>query len=233
MTDLLVLCTGNAARSVMAGFMLEHLSAGRVGDPLHIVTAGTHTIDGQPMGMRTRAALARLPELADTDVRRHRSRQVHGIDLVHADLVVVMEADHVRFVRRQFPDAAAKTATIRRLCRDLAPAPPALAERVAALDWPGSRSPTTRTCSIRPGKEADAYAACADELWELCQTPHHARVSVRELSRRGPSAGPPRPGRPCAAPASGPPRRPSRRPGVRRRCSMKRRLAPSAMPTMP
>ncbi len=50
MTDLLVLCTGNAARSVMAGFMLEHLRDGRPGDPLHIVTAGTHTIDGQPMG---------------------------------------------------------------------------------------------------------------------------------------------------------------------------------------
>ena len=61
MTDLLVLCTGNAARSVMAGFMLEHLRDGRAGDPLHIVTAGTHTIDGQPMGMRTRAALVAPP----------------------------------------------------------------------------------------------------------------------------------------------------------------------------
>jgi protein-tyrosine-phosphatase len=169
MTDLLVLCTGNAARSVMAGFMLEHLSAGRVGDPLHIVTAGTHTIDGQPMGMRTRAALARLPELADTDVRRHRSRQVHGIDLVHADLVVVMEADHVRFVRRQFPDAAAKTATLRRLCRDLAPAPPALADRVAALDLARVEVSDDEDVLDPAGKEADAYAECADEIWELCQ----------------------------------------------------------------
>ena len=86
------------------------------------------------MGMRTRTALTRIPELADADFRRHRSRQVHGVDLVHAELVVVMEADHVRFVRRRFPDAAAKTATIRRLCRDLPPPPPALGERVAALD---------------------------------------------------------------------------------------------------
>ena len=130
--------------------MLEHL-AGRPGDPLHIVTAGTHTIDGQPMGMRTRTALCRLPELADTDFRRHRSRQVHGIDLVHADLVVVMEADHVRFVRRQFPDAAAKTATLRRLCRDLAPAPPALASGWPHWTGRGRGRPTTRTCSIRPG----------------------------------------------------------------------------------
>ena len=133
MTDLLVLCTGNAARSVMAGFMLEGLRDGHPGTPLHVVTAGTHTIDGQPMGMRTRTALGRLPALAGTDYRRHRSRQVHGIDMVHAELVVVMEADHVRFVRRRFPDAGSKTGTIRRLCRDLAPAPPDLAARVAAL----------------------------------------------------------------------------------------------------
>ncbi len=133
MTSLLVLCTGNAARSVMAGFMLEHLHHERAGEPLHIVTAGTHSVDGQPMGMRTRTALLRLPELAHADFRGHRSRQVHGIDLVHADLVVVMEADHVRFVRRQFPDAAAKTGTLRRVCRDLAAPPPALVERVADL----------------------------------------------------------------------------------------------------
>ena len=133
MTELLVLCTGNAARSVMAGFMLDALRDGRPGEPLHVVTAGTHTIDGQPMGLRTRTALTRLPELEGADFRRHRSRQVHGVDLVHAELVVVMEADHVRFVRRQFPDAAAKTGTIRYLCHHLAPSPPALGERVAAL----------------------------------------------------------------------------------------------------
>ncbi|MGO9856158.1 MAG: hypothetical protein ACLPYY_14085 [Acidimicrobiales bacterium] len=170
MTDLLVLCTGNAARSVMAGFMLEYLRDGRAGDPLRIVTAGTHTIDGQPMGLRTRAALARLPELADADFRGHRSRQVHGVDLVHAQLVVVMEADHVRFVRRRFPDAAAKTASIRYLCRVLPPAPPGLGERVGALGL-GEVGVSDRDDVLDPaGQEADVYAACVDELWGLCRT---------------------------------------------------------------
>jgi len=164
-----VLCTGNAARSVMAGFMFDALGDGRPGEPLHVVTAGTHTIDGQPMGLRTRTALSRLPELAGADFRRHRSRQVQGVDLVHAELVVVMEADHVRFVRRQFPDAAAKTATIRHLCQHLSPAPPVLGERVSALDLQSVELNDDEDVLDPAGQEADVYAACVDELWGLCR----------------------------------------------------------------
>jgi protein-tyrosine-phosphatase len=173
MSDLLVLCTGNAARSVMAGFMLEYLRDGRPGDPLHVVTAGTHTIDGQPMGMRTRTALARIPELADADFGRHRSRQVHGVDLVHAELVVITEADHVRFVRRQFPDSAFKTATIRHLCGALPPAPPRLVERVTALDLDKVEVADHDDVLDPAGRDADVYAACVDELWGLCRTLIH------------------------------------------------------------
>jgi protein-tyrosine phosphatase len=169
-TELLVLCTGNAARSVMAGFMFDALQQSRPDASLHVVTAGTHTIDGQPMGMRTRTALARLPEMDGADFRRHRSRQVHGVDLVHAELVVVMEADHVRFVRRQFPDAAAKTATIRHLCRHLLPAPPALGERVRALALETVELDDADDVLDPAGHEADVYAACVDELWGLCGT---------------------------------------------------------------
>ncbi len=172
MTELLVLCTGNAARSVMAGFMLDALGDQRPGGsrPLHVVTAGTHTIDGQPMGMRTRSALTRLPELSGVEFRRHRSRQVHGVDLVHAELVVVMEADHVRFVRRQFPDAAAKTGTIRYLCEHLPSRPTALGERVEALRLGEVALDDGEDVLDPAGHDADVYAACVDELWGLCRT---------------------------------------------------------------
>ena len=146
MTELLVLCTGNAARSVMAGFMFDALGAGRPDDPLHVVTAGTHTIDGQPMGLRTRTALSRLPELAGADFRRHRSRQVHGVDFEHA-----------------------KTATIRHLCEHLAPAPPVLGQRVAALGLGTVELNDSEDVLDPAGHEADVYAACVDEVWGLCQ----------------------------------------------------------------
>jgi protein-tyrosine-phosphatase len=169
MTDLLVLCTGNAARSVMAGFMLEHLSAGRGAADLHVVTAGTHTIDGQPVGLRTRSALSTIPELADLPFGRHRSRQVYEADLARAQLVVAMEADHVRFVRRHHPAAADRTATIRRLCADLPPAPPTLAERVAGLDLAETVLSETEDVIDPAGGEEAVYAACAAELWLLCR----------------------------------------------------------------
>jgi protein-tyrosine-phosphatase len=168
-TELLVLCTGNASRSVMAGFMLEHLKGERDLD-LQIVTAGTHTIDGQPMGMRTRTALLTIPELAGTSFIRHRSRQVYDADMVRADLIVVMEADHVRFVRRTSPGAADRTAMIRRLCRDLPPAPPSLAERVASLKLADADLDDADDVTDPAGHDADVYAATAAELWGLCQS---------------------------------------------------------------
>ena len=169
MTELLVLCTGNAARSVMAGFMLEHLEVARGGTDLHIVTAGTHTVDGQPMGLRTRTALLGLPALADVEFRRHRSKQVGVADLARAELVVVMEADHVRFVRRHYPEAADRTATIRRLCEDLPPGPPSLAERVAALALAEAALSEDDDVIDPAGGEGPEYEACVTELWALCR----------------------------------------------------------------
>jgi len=169
MTELLVLCTGNAARSVMAGFMLEHLEAARGGTNLHIVTGGTHTVDGQPMGLRTRTALRGLPELAEVECGRHRSRQVGGADLARAELVVVMEADHVRFVRRHYPEAADRTATIRRLCEDLPPGPPSLTERIARLALAGAPLSDADDVIDPAGGEAAEYEACVTELWTLCR----------------------------------------------------------------
>ena len=165
--NVLLLCTGNAARSVMAGYMVSRRAQDRA-LALGVRTAGTHVVEGQPMSMRTRAGLAAVSELGDVPAGSHRSHQLTTEDLEWADLVVVMEADHVRFVRRQHPDAAPRTATLRRLCRDLPPGPEALDRRVAGLglatveleDWEDVVDPA--------GGEVPDYVACAEELWRLC-----------------------------------------------------------------
>ncbi len=120
---MLFLCTGNAARSVMAGAVLA-----AVAPTVAVETAGTLTVEGQPVSSRTRAALTAIGR----EPGSHRSRQASRSHLERATLVIGLAPEHVAWVRREHPDAAARTATLRRLARDLAPTGP-LPGRVADL----------------------------------------------------------------------------------------------------
>jgi protein-tyrosine-phosphatase len=154
---VLTLCTGNAARSVMAGAMLR--SAG-----IDVVTAGTHVVDGQPMSRRTRDALTAL----GFGVDHHRSRQVTEEAVRSAGLVLAMAGEHVAYVRREFPEAAPRTASIKRLCRDLPAGPEPLAERISALGLARLTLEPWEDVEDPAGGEDDVYLASAKELAELC-----------------------------------------------------------------
>jgi protein-tyrosine-phosphatase len=154
---VLTLCTGNAARSVMAGAMLEEA-------PVRIVTAGTHVVEGQPMGMRTKSAMAAVGFRADG----HRSHQLTDGDIEAADLVVAMAGEHVAFIRRTYPGAASKTGSIKRLCRDLGNGPESLVDRVAALGLADLPIEPWEDVEDPAGGEDDTYLACAKELADLC-----------------------------------------------------------------
>lgn len=163
-------CTGNAARSVMAAAMLRALTP-----DLEVRSAGTHVVEGQPMGVRTRAALAHHG-LADS---RHRSRQFSEEE-TRADLVAVMEPAHLSWIRSRFPAAAAVTGSLRRLARDLPGPDPArprsLAERVAALNLVGVEpEPWEEVVDPGGGEQAD-FDRCAEELSKLAAQLRHRLV---------------------------------------------------------
>jgi protein-tyrosine-phosphatase len=129
-------------------------------DDVRITTAGTHVIEGQPMSWRTRDAMKAL----GLEAGGHRSRQLRDADAAGADLIVAMATEHVQYVRRRHPKAAPRTATLKRLCRDLADGPRAIVDRVhdLALDqlalepWEDVEDPA--------GGDLDTFVHCAREL---------------------------------------------------------------------
>ena len=155
---LVFLCTGNAARSVMAGAMIGKLDA-----ELRITTAGTHVIEGQPMSWRTRDAMSAL----GYEAPGHRSRQLDDIHVEDADLVIARAVEHVTYVRRTHPEAAARTATLRRLVRDLPAGPEPLAERLATLELGSVQLEPWEDVTDPAGGDIDDFYACAKEVESL------------------------------------------------------------------
>jgi protein-tyrosine-phosphatase len=164
------LCTGNAARSVMAAVMLRDLT-----ESFEVRGAGTHVIEGRPMSVRTRRALERH-NLSDP---HHRSHQMAGADVQAADLVIAMEPMHVEWIRRHHPQGSPLTGTLRRLVRDLGSSGvgargQGFASRITALDLDRIDAEPWETVDDPASGDQEVFDRCADELMELVAALHQS-----------------------------------------------------------
>jgi protein-tyrosine-phosphatase len=159
-THILFLCTGNATRSVLAGAALRAHAP-----QLEVMTAGTMSIDGLPMSWRTRAGF----EAVGLARPVHRSRQVTPEDLDRVTLVIGLAPEHVEWVRREHPPAAARTATLKRLVRDLPADDRPLPDRLAGLHLAGVELGHWEEVVDPGGGEVEAFTACAHEVTALIE----------------------------------------------------------------
>jgi protein-tyrosine-phosphatase len=128
-----------------------------------VETAGTLTVDGQPMSWRTRDALTSV----GLAIPSHRSRQANRADLDRADLIIGLAPEHVLWVRRENASASPRTGTLKRLCRDLPAHSGTLPERVAALELADVELEDWEEVIDPGGGDADVFKACAREVVTL------------------------------------------------------------------
>jgi protein-tyrosine-phosphatase len=163
--NIVTLCTGNVARSVMLGYMLTTL-AGAQGDEWHVRTAGTHVTEGSAMSGRTRDALMKIEGLGDHRYGAHRSHQLNQADTEWAQVILASEADNVKFVRANFATNADKAVQLSQFVRFA----PLDGNFEAQLRAASSHEPSSEFDVKDPaGADQPTYDACARQLWDLAQ----------------------------------------------------------------
>lgn len=159
---ILFLCTGNAARSVMGAAVLRQLT-----DQVVVTSAGTHSLPGLPMSTRTRTALEGV-NAADP---AHLSAQVDHAMVDEAALVVIFEPMHLRYMRKEHPSAAGRTASLPRLARDLESGQFAtFPDRVAALHLADHDFEAWEEVVDPAGGELPVFEAAAQMIDEMVRT---------------------------------------------------------------
>ena len=135
LTDLLVLCTSNVARSPLLAELLRAAAERRGQSEVAIASAGVDASVGEPAATGSR----RVAQALGISLEGHRSMPVMMVDAAGASLVLVMSRAHRTDVGRRYPDLSGRTFTLRELLvlLERAAADGALARAVEATA-PGS-----------------------------------------------------------------------------------------------
>jgi protein-tyrosine-phosphatase len=96
---LLFVCTANICRSPMAEALARHHARER-GLPLETKSGGVMGIEGRPAD----AMAVRVLSEIGVDLSRHKSSGLDAEKVEWADYILVMELDHARRVREEWPD---------------------------------------------------------------------------------------------------------------------------------
>ncbi|MBI2884982.1 MAG: low molecular weight protein arginine phosphatase [Candidatus Omnitrophica bacterium] len=104
---ILLVCTGNSCRSVMAQGLLQHAlkqQEHRLSEPVEVASAGIFAIEGMPPSRDT----VRLLQQAGIDMSSHMAQVVTDRLIREADLIFVMERFQANELVRRVPDATPK-----------------------------------------------------------------------------------------------------------------------------
>ena len=97
-------------------------------------------------------------------------------------MIVAFAAEHVHYVRRTHPEAAGRTATLKRLVRELPGAEGTLADRLAGLDLANATLEPWEDVIDPAAGDQFVFNQCAEEILDLLR-----RLAAEVAGARGTS----------------------------------------------